>query len=74
MKFELNVRGITSAVCGLAIVGAWFWLGTTTPVAIVATGSMVPTLHIGWVLLALVVSVVGSVILGSRTFRGRVVS
>ena len=37
-------------------------------------GRSIATLHIGWVLLALVASVVGSVILGSRTFRGRVVS
>jgi ABC-2 type transport system permease protein len=37
-------------------------------------GRSIPTLHIGWVLFALVVSVAGSVILGSRTFRRRVVS
>lgn len=37
-------------------------------------GHSISTLPIGWVLLALVASVVGSMILGSRTFRGRVVT
>ena len=37
-------------------------------------GHEVPTLHMGWVLAALGVSVVGTLIVGSRTFRGRVVS
>src|SRR5581483_4393215 len=30
-----------------AVVGSWVRLGTTTPIVTVATGSMVPTLHIG---------------------------
>lgn len=34
----------------------------------------VPTLNMGWVVLALTASVVGTCFLGSRTFRGRVVS
>jgi ABC-2 type transport system permease protein len=37
-------------------------------------GRDIPTLHIGWVLLALAASVISAVIVGSRTFRGRVVS
>ena len=37
-------------------------------------GRNIPTLHIGWVLLALAASVISAVIVGSRTFRGRVVS
>jgi ABC-2 type transport system permease protein len=37
-------------------------------------GRSIPTLHIGWVLVALVASVFGTVMLGSRTFRRRVVS
>jgi len=37
-------------------------------------GHEVPTLHMGWVLAALGVSVVGSLIVGSKTFRGRVVT
>lgn len=37
-------------------------------------GRSIATLPIVWVLVALVASVVGAVILGSRTFRGRVVS
>ncbi|MBZ5608604.1 MAG: ABC transporter permease [Acidobacteriia bacterium] len=37
-------------------------------------GQSIPTLHIAWVLVALGASVVGSLIVGSRTFRARVVS
>jgi ABC-2 type transport system permease protein len=37
-------------------------------------GHSIATLPIVWVLMALVASVVGSLILGCRTFRGRVVS
>jgi len=37
-------------------------------------GHEIPTLHIAWVLAALGTSVVVTLILGSRTFRGRVVS
>lgn len=37
-------------------------------------GHDIPTLNIAWVLVALGASVVGSLIVGSRTFRGRVVS
>lgn len=37
-------------------------------------GRSIPTLGITWILLALGVSVIGSLILGSRTFRARVVT
>ena len=37
-------------------------------------GRSIPTLHIAWVLVALGASVVGSLVVGSRTFRARVVS
>src|SRR5579862_1466975 len=38
--------GIAVVVLAL-VVGAWVRLGTTSPIVIVETGSMVPTLHIG---------------------------
>jgi ABC-2 type transport system permease protein len=34
-------------------------------------GRAIPTLHVAWVLVALGASVVGSLVVGSRTFRGR---
>lgn len=44
--------GSTLAVVLLfGIVGSFYYLGTTTPIEIVATGSMVPTLHVGDVVL-----------------------
>ena len=44
--------GSTIAILLLfGIIGAFYWLGTTTPIEIVATPSMVPTLHVGDVVL-----------------------
>ncbi len=46
-RVRQRAGGALATLMLLAIVGSWIKLGTTSPIVMVQTGSMVPTLHIG---------------------------